>query len=98
MQDMRKGRCPLCEHNEILESVPAQFGDQHLEVPFAVTYDRRWVMQGRNPKYPHGQLRLYVCRRCGYAQWFADNPAKIPVGEEYSTRILRGPEPEAPYR
>ena len=98
MRDIRKGICPLCEHNEILESIPALFGDQHKEVAFAVTYDSRWVQNGRNPNHPHGKVRVYVCRQCGYLQWFADEPATIPVGDEHKTRIIAGPEKVAPYR
>ncbi len=98
MRDMRKGTCPLCEHNQILEVVPAQFGDQNKEVPCAATYDSRWVLEGRNPNYPHGRFRLYVCRRCGFCQWFVDQPATIPVDADHKTRIIEGPESGAPYR
>jgi len=87
MHDIRSGRCPLCDHREILEAVAAEFGDAGREVPSAITYDARWVLGGRNPSHPHGLLRAYVCRACGYCQYFAQDPANIPVGEEYRTRL-----------
>jgi len=98
MIDIRKGQCPLCDHRQILESIPAEFGDSGTEVPAAVTYDARWMMGGRNPNSPRGQLRIYVCRSCGYCQHFADDPGTIPVGPDHMTRIIRGPTSESPYR
>jgi hypothetical protein len=50
MRDLRNGACPLCQHNEVLESVAAEFGDQDHEKQMSVTYDKRWVASGRNPK------------------------------------------------
>ena len=98
MRDIRKGICPLCETNEIVEAIVAEFGTNDYETPMCVTYDPRWAVLGRNPSHGHGPLRMYVCRGCGYAQWFADNAADIPIGEEYKTRIIKGPDSEGPYR
>lgn len=98
MLDLRKGTCPLCKHNEILESAVAEFASTDLEKPMCVTYDRRWVNQGRNPRYGHGPLFMYVCRSCGYVQWFANDPGTIPVDEEMRTRVIRGPDNKEPYR
>jgi hypothetical protein len=82
----------------VLESLAAEFGDADSEKQMSVTYDKRWVAGGRNPKYGHGSLRMYVCRGCGYVQWFADAPDEIPVGAEYSTRVIKGPSPGGPFR
>ena len=98
MHDMRSGRCPLCDHRVILEAAPAEFAENGLEVSQAVTYDARWVLGGRNPKYPHGRMMLYVCRACGYCQYFADGASAIPVGQEYRTRLIEGPPQGDPYR
>lgn len=98
MLDIRKGVCPLCEHTEIVESVPADFGSKDHERTAAVTYEPRWVVAGRNPNYPHGMLRFYVCRSCGYVQWFAEDPGSIPIGDRYLTRIISGPAKTEPYR
>lgn len=98
MRDLRKGTCPLCEHNEILEVDVAEFGHNDLERRMCVTYDKRWVVSGRNPQHGHGPLRMYVCRSCGYIQWFAESPGEIPVGEETATRLIRGPGGAGPFR
>jgi hypothetical protein len=36
---------------------------------------------------------MYVCRQCGYAQYFADNPGTIPIGDQYLTKLIKGPVP-----
>ncbi|MBL4633540.1 MAG: hypothetical protein JKY56_06700 [Kofleriaceae bacterium] len=98
MRDIRKGVCPLCEANEIIESIVAEFANNNYESPMCVTYDARWVAEGRNPLHGHGPLRMYVCRDCGYTQWFADNSADIPIDAEHRTRLIKGPDSEGPYR
>lgn len=98
MKDLRKGVCPLCDHTEVLEAIPADFGNKDHERTAAVTYEPRWVLGGRNPNYPHGMLRVYVCRGCGYVQWFAENADAIPVGDRYLTRVINGPGTSDPYR
>lgn len=44
-----------------------------------------------DPSAARGNLRVYVCRSCGYAQWFAVAAAEIPIGEAHGTRLIRGP-------
>ena len=48
--------------------------------------------------HPVGKLMLYVCRKCGYTQWFARSPEKIPIGEEYQTKLIQGRPPQGPFR
>jgi hypothetical protein len=90
MRDMREGICPLCAHQEIIESVVAEFGGEGAEHAAAVTYDPRWVFSGRNPQSPHGELRFYVCRHCGHVQTFAMSPGDIPLTEGFKTRLIQG--------
>jgi hypothetical protein len=98
MLDMRQGTCAVCRHNEVIESVPAEFtGDGAHEVPFAVTYDNP-KGKGRHPHYPYGLVHMYVCRRCGYVQWYASYPGAVPIGPQYRTRLIKGQEPGEPFR
>jgi hypothetical protein len=95
MEDIRKGVCPLCQHNEIVESVPKVVaGATNLRTyPLVAQAD-----QGFWNVSSHGALALYACRRCGYAQLFARAPGEIPIGEEYETRLVKGSETGSPYR
>jgi hypothetical protein len=89
--DIRKGMCPQCGHEEIIEAEQHEFtGKGSVSYPMCVTYDERWVMPGQNPRHGHGHLYLYVCRRCGFCQWYARNPESIPVSEGHRTRLIKG--------
>ena len=94
-RDIREGVCPLCGHEEIIEAIPRDLGDASAEYQ-AVTYEA--VDFGSLvPVYhrvAHGVLRMYVCRGCGFTQYFADNPATIPIGEQYMTKVI-GPKPQS---
>ena len=93
---MRLGKCPKCGGTEIIVAHPGEYGDGSQEVgPMSVTAEPRWVMSGRNPSYGKGELVLYVCRTCGFAEWYAEDPQSIPIGEEYKTELLGSSEPDA---
>jgi hypothetical protein len=90
--DIRKGTCPECGHNEVIEAIQAEFtGEGSTTYPMCVTYDERWVFPGQNPGYGHGPLYLYVCRRCGFCRWYAKNPGTIPISAGHRTRLIEGP-------
>jgi len=47
---------------------------------------------------PIGRLLAHMCRACGFTQMFASDPGAVPVGPEHKTFLIKGPEPEGPYR
>jgi hypothetical protein len=47
MQDMRDGNCPSCQHDEIVEGVPAEFStDLNNELPAAFAYELQKLFFG----------------------------------------------------
>lgn len=101
MDDLRKGKCSLCERDQVIEAEPLDLHGEWGErsTPMAVTYGRTKVEDGGLAITAiYGRLRLYVCRSCGAAQWFADSPELIPIGEEYRTQLVEGPKQAGPYR
>ncbi len=89
---MKSGHCPKCHGTEIILAHPAEYGDSSMEIgPIGVTAEPRWVMDGRNPRYVKGELVLYVCRACGFTEWYALEPESIPIGEQYRTEIIESP-------
>jgi hypothetical protein len=105
MSDIRQGICPSCDHDEIIEGIPLDFGAAGTSIlrPLAVTHARRglwsWAASvgGFKPDKPVGPMRVFVCRRCGLTQWFTDKPDEIPIGHEHLTRIIKGNRGD-PYR
>ncbi len=97
MEDIRKGVCPLCRHNEILKTNPAGIIGSGVVVPLYAHHENRdsvWSPSGE----PSGETHLFVCRSCGFAQSFVTNASEIPIGPDHHTELIRGPEPSGPYR
>jgi hypothetical protein len=36
-----------------------------------------------------GLLEMYVCRQCGFTEWYCRDPENIPIGEEYGTELMK---------
>lgn len=99
MKDLRNGVCPLCQHNEIIESKVLDFIDGQIARDGAVAYEQTGLLiKTPDDRYPHGLLMMYVCRACGLTQTFAQDPGSIPIGDEYGTRLIRGQAGTEPYR
>ena len=98
MRDIRSGNCPLCEHDEIVEVDPPEYYGNDFERDMNVTADPRWALPGRNPRKGHGELRIFFCRSCGFAQWFVLEPASVPISDEHETRVIKGKKAESPFR
>ncbi|MEJ7728947.1 MAG: hypothetical protein WKG00_07020 [Polyangiaceae bacterium] len=102
MRDLREGICELCDGREVIVSTPIEYTGDNTNFWGAHTVAHRWrntwyAGEQPDPAQRFGQLMLYVCRACGYAQWFAYRPEDIPIGDEYHTRLVQGP-PKGVYR
>src|SRR5262245_1637062 len=100
MDDIRKGICPVCRHNEIVEAIPFEFDETTMPNQLALAHEPRQGWLAKNHFWPsnaYGLLKAYACRSCGFVQLFADRASEVPIGEKYRTRLLRGPD-TSPYR
>ena len=94
MEGIRKGTCPRCPHNEIVEGQALEFsGETAYGSTLGIDY-------GGTPELskPRGPLLTYACRSCGFTQWFTVNPESIPIDPVNKTRLIKGPAPKGPYR
>jgi hypothetical protein len=108
MEDIRKGVCPMCRHNEIVEarnSAWASMGNAAVPDEKTRALGRRnieEIKQRTGGPYPPpltpGGLLGYACRACGFYQEFVKDCAAVPIDEWYGTRLIKGAEPEGPYR
>ncbi len=106
MEDIRKGVCPVCSHNEIVEAVPEPDRvDGFSARPLAITYaGRSWKLPSILRVFglghwgtPVGQLMTYFCRRCGFTQWYANAPETVPL-DAPGMRLIKGAEVGSAYR
>ncbi|MCA9674287.1 MAG: hypothetical protein KC464_04520, partial [Myxococcales bacterium] len=44
-----------------------------------------------------GLLEAYTCRRCGFTEWYAQEPEDIPIGPAYGTELI-DLDDDGPYR
>ena len=96
MIDIRDGSCPLCRHNEILEINAETSGYGGHRSTFAAHH--RETGGFFSSTEAEGAFLTYVCRKCGYAQWFAEAPSEITVGDP-GVRLIQGaPPPGESYR
>jgi hypothetical protein len=109
----RSAPCAKCNHGELvralvreLTTTPGEYG-QRETVPMAVTYapllkESFWSgapkgAHGVIPGQPAGTLEMYVCRKCGFTEWYCRDPSAIPIGPEHGTELV-GVAGEGPYR
>lgn len=46
----------------------------------------------------YGAFEMYICKRCGFVEWYCYNPQDIPIGPEYMTEEVSSDPGDAPYR
>ena len=73
---------------QVTSPMAVTFGAQvHGGHGFNVTSDTRRAF---------GILEMYVCRDCGYVDWYCTDPKSVPIGPQFMTELV---EPEGgPYR
>jgi len=50
-----------------------------------------------DPLKPVGVFEAYICRSCGFVEWYVLAPETIPIGPEYATDLFELPA-DGPYR
>jgi hypothetical protein len=73
-------------------------------VPFAITYGLSEEfrstfslekMRSATPdrERPYGRLEAWVCRTCGFVEWYAQRPEDIPIAVAHGTELVTVPAP-----
>jgi predicted nucleic-acid-binding Zn-ribbon protein len=106
------GPCRRCSGQEIIQSLLRERGATGGDYvhsflrPLSITHgvedvETFWTGEKKGIRVDYerysGALVAYVCRTCGYTELFTSSPAKIPIGPEHGTRLLKADE-GAPYR
>jgi hypothetical protein len=48
----------------------------------------RGVAEAPTPSSGRGMLEAYVCRGCGFVEWYCSDPENIPIGPEFMTEAI----------
>jgi hypothetical protein len=72
-------------------------------VTYAVVTTDRIIRAGKSlqpigPEHARGLLEMYVCRHCGFVEWYCLDPARLPIGPQYMTEIVEYESQERPFR
>jgi hypothetical protein len=108
MPPARRPRAPCgkCNGMKFIRAIPRELGMKIDEVaaPMAVTYqhevEKGWMVDAPMPIDPRkslGQLEMYICRKCGFVEWYCADPEQIPIGPAYMTEAIDDGSP-TPYR
>lgn len=99
--------CMRCSGLQLVRVVPRELtagGHDHvhqLAAPMMLTYavqaEQRMVFRGNNVKAPaasrgYGVLEAYVCRACGFVEWYCQRPEELPIGAAYNSELVEIPE------
>jgi hypothetical protein len=87
-----------CDHGQFVRAVVRErgAGDWYSPrvAPLGVTFPLQAVPslpRSRSEpdlREPIGIFEVYVCRACGFTEWYALEPDRIPIGPEYATELV----------
>lgn len=103
--------CQRCNGMQFIRAVPREFtakgNDYVTQVasPMTVTYELQ-IDQGIfsksaadiDTRKAYGHLEQYICRKCGFVEWYCNDPARIPIGAAYMTESIDYGASDTPYR
>ena len=67
--------------------------NHQVTTPMAVTIGAQeagWLGFGvtADTKRAFGLLEMYVCRGCGYTEWYCSDPTNVPIGPQFMTELV----------
>ncbi len=83
---MRNGTCALCGHTKVIELRPKSRGYRSAYNPVVVANIDAGFFSAEKEV---GQLLVYACLKCGFAQTFVEDVESVPIGPKYETRLVR---------
>lgn len=85
--------CVKCNHGKIVRCIPRELSLVDLTAvpahgPMFAAHQIQTedgAVQPIHARSGFGVLEAYICRRCGFVEWYCQNAAEIPLGPEYMT-------------
>jgi hypothetical protein len=104
--------CERCNGMQFIRAVPRELAPQigandgsQVASPMTVTYAYAY-MEGFfvrsaapiNTRKAHGYLEQYICKKCGFIEWYCNDPERIPIGPGFMTEDIDYGASDTPYR
>jgi hypothetical protein len=104
--------CDRCNGMSFIRAVPREIGPKvgadygwQVVSPMTVTYEY-WYEERRSTREAapldtrkaYGFLEQYICKKCGFVEWYCNDPERIPIGPAYMTEEIDYGASDTPYR
>ena len=92
----RNSPCAKCNHTKLVRVIPRELASDPVTAgasygPMFAAYELR-TRDGEvapfHPRAGFGVLEAYICKGCGYVEWYCQDPNEIPIGPEYMTEEI----------
>lgn len=70
----------------------------HRETAVHLFSKDQTVVKPASPREGFGVFEAYICKRCGFVDWYCQDPERIPIGKQYMTEELDADASTEPYR
>jgi len=96
--------CQRCNEMKFIRCVPREYTvqsntDRNLPwiAPMTLTQKPsvtpKLLFKGKDVTAPSifdgfGVLETYVCAKCGFIEWYCQDPESVPIGPEYMTEVV----------
>ncbi|HEY5939001.1 MAG TPA: hypothetical protein VIU61_30315 [Kofleriaceae bacterium] len=101
----RLAPCVRCNHTRLIRVIPRELSvapgvdeNEPTYGPMFATYELRTVysvVQSVQARAGFGVFEAYICKGCGFVEWFCQDPDEIPIGPEYMTEEITTDGPSA---
>lgn len=78
--------CARCKHTKLVRVIPRELA-AGAAGPMYAAY-RFQPIRALDPREGHGVLEAYICKACGFVEWYCQAPEEIPIGPEYMTEEI----------
>ena len=84
--------CVRCHGVEILRAVPRSPEAKRLLATLQVKTEDKGILGTSGIEVTGvrllGELETYICRTCGFVEWYCVAPKAVPIGPAYNTELL----------
>ena len=101
----RVAPCVRCNHSRLIRVIPRELSvapgldeNEPTYGPMFATYELRMmdgVVQSVQARNGFGVLEAYICKSCGFVDWYCQDPDEIPIGPQYMTEEITTDGPSA---